>query len=182
MPVKVKTVPGGKLSDCAYISGIMFRKTVTHKRMAKQIDNPRILLLSGGIEFTRTENRIASLETLFEQEEKYMEILVAKILKLKPDVSMIVFLISFQMIQGSQSLWSNQFSGFVGRTFRKPTWTRALVESWRCFDSACKVESSQSHCSSNWRDRYFKYGSLHEPVWARRAGQVPSLPTSHLSR
>jgi len=65
----------------------MFRKTVSHKRMAKQIDNPRILLLSGGIEFTRTENRIASLETLFEQEEKYMEILVSKILKLKPDVS-----------------------------------------------------------------------------------------------
>lgn len=87
--MKVKTVPGGNYRDCAYLSGIMFRKTVVNKRMAKQIDNPRILLLSGGIEFTRTENRIASLETLFEQEEKYMEILVAKILKLKPDVLLV---------------------------------------------------------------------------------------------
>ena len=42
--------------------------------------------MSGGIEFTRTENRIASLDTLLEQEDKYIEILVGKILKVKPDV------------------------------------------------------------------------------------------------
>ena len=45
-------------------------------------------LLSGGIEFTRTA-RIASLDTLLEQEEKYIEILVGKILKLEPDVLMV---------------------------------------------------------------------------------------------
>ena len=82
-------IPGGSYQDCAYISGILFRQTVSHKRMAKKVDNPRIMLLSGGIEFTRTENRIASLETLMEQEGKYMEILVGKILKLKPDVLMV---------------------------------------------------------------------------------------------
>ena len=91
--VKVKTIPGGSYTDCAYLSGVLFRKTVSHKKMAKELDNPRILLLSGGIEFftTRsTENRIASLETLFEQEDKYMEILVGKIiLKLKPDVLLV---------------------------------------------------------------------------------------------
>ena len=54
--------------------------------MAKEIHNPKIMLLSGGIEFTRTENRIASLHTLLEQEGKYMELLVGRILKLKPDV------------------------------------------------------------------------------------------------
>eukprot|EP00957_Ditylum_brightwellii_P188179 14325941-Ditylum_brightwellii.AAC.2 len=52
-------------------------------------NNPRIMLLSGGIEFTRTENRIASLDTLLEQEEKYMEILVTKIIKLRPDVLLV---------------------------------------------------------------------------------------------
>ena len=62
--------------------------------MAKEISNPRIMLLSGGIEFTRTENRIASLDTLLEQESKYMEILVGKILKLKPDVLMVGRLVS----------------------------------------------------------------------------------------
>lgn len=84
-----KVIPGGSYQDCAYISGILFRKTVSHKRMAKEIVNPSIMLLSGGIEFTRTENRIASLETLMEQEGKYIEILVGKILKVKPDILMV---------------------------------------------------------------------------------------------
>jgi TCP-1/cpn60 chaperonin family/FYVE zinc finger len=87
--VKVKVIPGGSYRDCAYISGVLFRKTVSHKRMAREVVNPRIMLLSGGIEFTRTENRIASLETLFEQEDKYMEIMVGKILKLQPDVLLV---------------------------------------------------------------------------------------------
>ena len=87
--VKIKVIPGGSYDDCAYLSGILFRKTVSHKQMAREINRPRIMLLSGGIEFTRTENRIASLDTLLEQEGKYTEILVRKILKLKPDVLMV---------------------------------------------------------------------------------------------
>jgi 1-phosphatidylinositol-3-phosphate 5-kinase len=87
--VKIKVIPGGSFRDCAYLSGVLFRKTVSHKKMAREILNPTLMLLSGGIEFTRTENRIASLETLFEQEEKYTEILVGKILKLKPDILLV---------------------------------------------------------------------------------------------
>ena len=82
-------IPGGSYKDCAYISGVLFRKTVSHKSMAREINNPRIMLLSGGIEFTRTENRIASFETLMEQEGKYMEILVGRIIKLKPDILLV---------------------------------------------------------------------------------------------
>lgn len=84
--VKIKVIPGGNVDDCSYLSGVMFRKTVSHKRMVREVDNPRIMLLSGGIEFTRTENWIASLETLFEQEDRYMEILVGKILQYQPDL------------------------------------------------------------------------------------------------
>eukprot|EP00339_Tiarina_fusa_P028493 CAMPEP_0117058044 /NCGR_PEP_ID=MMETSP0472-20121206/40327_1 /TAXON_ID=693140 ORGANISM="Tiarina fusus, Strain LIS" /NCGR_SAMPLE_ID=MMETSP0472 /ASSEMBLY_ACC=CAM_ASM_000603 /LENGTH=131 /DNA_ID=CAMNT_0004775225 /DNA_START=1 /DNA_END=392 /DNA_ORIENTATION=+ len=87
--VKIKVIPGGSYRDCAYISGVLFRKTVSHKSMAREITNPRIMLLSGGIEFTRTENRIASFETLMEQEGKYMEILVGRIVKLKPDILLV---------------------------------------------------------------------------------------------
>ncbi len=82
-------IPGGSVRDCAYLSGVMFRKTVSHKRMAKELSRPRLLLLSGGIEFTRTENRIASLETLLEQEDVYTEILVSKILKLQPQLVLV---------------------------------------------------------------------------------------------
>ena len=87
--VKLKTIPGGAVQDCAYLSGVVFRKQVAHKKMAREVRNPKLLLLSGGIEFTRTENRIASLETLLEQEEKYMEIMVGKILKLQPDLVLV---------------------------------------------------------------------------------------------
>jgi 1-phosphatidylinositol-3-phosphate 5-kinase len=54
--------------------------------MARKIDNPRIMLLSGGIDYTRSEHKIASLNTLLEQEAKYLQILVAKITRIKPDI------------------------------------------------------------------------------------------------
>jgi hypothetical protein len=58
--------------------------------MAKEVLNSQIMLLSGGIEFHRMENCIASpLCTSLEQEEKNMEILVGKILKVKPDVLLV---------------------------------------------------------------------------------------------
>lgn len=54
--------------------------------MSRGISNARIMLLSGGIDYTRAEHKIASLNTLLEQEAKYLQILVAKITKIKPDV------------------------------------------------------------------------------------------------
>ena len=89
--VKLKIIPGGSVNENAYIDGIVFRKNVSHKKMA--IENykavPRILLLTGGIEFQRTDNRLSSMDTLIEQEDKYMEILVEKIMSLKPDIVLV---------------------------------------------------------------------------------------------
>eukprot|EP00804_Cyclotella_cryptica_P008084 CCRYP_004583-RD/>CCRYP_004583-RD protein AED:0.04 eAED:0.04 QI:1013/1/1/1/0.87/0.66/9/209/1984 len=85
---KVKVISGGLLEDYAYISGVAFHNNVTDKKMSKVINNAKIMLLSGGIEFTRTENRV-SLDALLEQEERYMEILVTKIFKLKPNVLLV---------------------------------------------------------------------------------------------
>lgn len=64
------------MSECAYVDGLVFRKNLAHKRMATELRQPRIMLLSGGIEFQRTESRITSLETLVDQEARYMQILV----------------------------------------------------------------------------------------------------------
>ncbi len=82
-------IPGGKLSDSAFLSGVVFHKNVSHKSMAKEILNPRIMLLANGIEYTRTENRILTLDTLMEQEARYFEILVTKITKMNPDILMV---------------------------------------------------------------------------------------------
>ena len=84
---KVKVISGGSVDDYAYISGVAFHNNVTDKKMSKVINNAKIMLLSGGIEFTRTGR--VSLDALLEQEERYMEILVTKIFKLKPNVLLV---------------------------------------------------------------------------------------------
>lgn len=87
---KLKVIPGGSLQECAYLSGVVFRKSVAHKHMAHIVELPRIMLLNGGIEFTRNnEHRIASFDTLLEQEDKYTEILVGKIIKVQPTVLLV---------------------------------------------------------------------------------------------
>jgi 1-phosphatidylinositol-3-phosphate 5-kinase len=78
------------MDECTYIDGVVFRKNVSHKKAVVHYENmkknPRILLLSGGIEFQRTDARLSSMETLIEQEDRYMEILVEKIMSLKPGI------------------------------------------------------------------------------------------------
>ena len=55
---QIKVIPLGSLKDAVYISGVVFHKNVSHKSMARKIDNPRIMLLSGGIDYTRSEHKI----------------------------------------------------------------------------------------------------------------------------
>lgn len=87
--VKVKTIPGGTLEENVFVDGIVFRKNVCHKKMATEKFRPRILLLGGGIEFQREDQRLASLDTLIEQEDKYTELLVDKLMSLKPDLILV---------------------------------------------------------------------------------------------
>lgn len=86
--VKVKIIPGGSVEENLYVDGIVLRKNVSNKLMTSRgvINKPRVLLLAGGIEFQRHETKFSSLDTLIEQETKYIEILVEKILSLQPDV------------------------------------------------------------------------------------------------
>ena len=83
--------PGGSRSDTIYIDGVVFRKNVSHKKMFGDGSRhqPRILLLSGGIEFHRTDTKLSSMDTLIEQEDKYMEILVEKIMSLRPEIILV---------------------------------------------------------------------------------------------
>ena len=54
--------------------------------MRKSACSPRILLLSGGVDFQRTHSKLATFTTLLEQEQKYTEIIVEKIIRLQPDL------------------------------------------------------------------------------------------------
>lgn len=71
-----------------WLAGTICRKQLSHKQMARQIANPRILLFACGISYDRSSGtgKFSSLDTLLEQEKSYMRILVDKITALEPDV------------------------------------------------------------------------------------------------
>ncbi|CAN0325176.1 unnamed protein product, partial [Scytosiphon promiscuus] len=77
--VKMKLIPGGSRDECRYVDGIVFRKNVTHKTMPRFIERPRLLILSGGIEFQRSERMIACLDTLVEAEKRYIEVTLPRL-------------------------------------------------------------------------------------------------------
>jgi len=41
---KVEKIPGGELSECRVLNGVMFNKDVTHPKMSRSITNPRIMV------------------------------------------------------------------------------------------------------------------------------------------
>jgi len=59
-------IPGGELSDSRVINGVMFNKDVTHSKMRRRIENPRILLLDCPLEYKKGESQ-ANVE--IQQEE-----------------------------------------------------------------------------------------------------------------
>ncbi|ETP47092.1 hypothetical protein, variant 8 [Phytophthora nicotianae P10297] len=71
-----------------WLAGTVCHKHLSHKQMARQVANPRILLFACGISYDRSNGtgRMSSLDTLLEQEKSYMAILVDKISALEPDV------------------------------------------------------------------------------------------------
>uniref|UniRef100_M4BZJ9 FYVE-type domain-containing protein n=1 Tax=Hyaloperonospora arabidopsidis (strain Emoy2) TaxID=559515 RepID=M4BZJ9_HYAAE len=74
--------------DFKWLAGTVCHKHLSHKQMAREVTNPRILLFSCGISYDRSNSagRMSSLDTLLEQEKGYMAILVEKISALEPDV------------------------------------------------------------------------------------------------
>ena len=90
---KVEKIPGGELSDCRVLRGVMFNKDVTHAKMRRRIENPRILLLDCPLEYKKSESQAQvecsneeDWELLLRQEEDWIKATVEQILKFKPDV------------------------------------------------------------------------------------------------
>jgi T-complex protein 1 subunit gamma len=38
--VRIEKIPGGELSECRVLNGVMFNKDVTHSKMRRRIENP----------------------------------------------------------------------------------------------------------------------------------------------
>ena len=91
--VRVEKIPGGEESDCRVMSGIMLNKDVTHSKMRRKIERPRILLLDCSLEYKKGESQ-TSVEIVNEEdwnkllklEEDYVRSICDDIIRIKPDV------------------------------------------------------------------------------------------------
>merc|ERR1719267_359627 len=91
--IKTEKIPGGEFEDCRVLKGVMFNKDVTHSKMRRRIEKPRILLLDCPLEYKKTESN-AQVEltkeedwnAILEQEEQYIQNLCAQIVAFTPDI------------------------------------------------------------------------------------------------
>merc|ERR1719339_482647 len=90
---KVEKIPGGTIEDSSVLKGVMFNKDVTHPKMKRKIENPRILLLDCNLEYKKGESQTnieimkeEDFSKILEQEEAYIKKICDEITAFKPDL------------------------------------------------------------------------------------------------
>lgn len=90
---KVERIPGGSIEESCVLRGVMLNKDVTHPKMKRKIEKPRIVLLDCNLEYKKGESqtnveilREEDFTKILEIEEQYIQQICADIIKLKPDV------------------------------------------------------------------------------------------------
>ena len=51
-------IPGGSLEESEVLKGVMVNKDVTHAKMRRRIENPRIILLDCPLEYKKGESMV----------------------------------------------------------------------------------------------------------------------------
>ncbi|XP_028781474.1 putative 1-phosphatidylinositol-3-phosphate 5-kinase FAB1C [Neltuma alba] len=87
--VKVKCIATGSPTESTLIKGVVCTKNIKHKRMTSQYTKPRLLLLGGALEFQKVPNQLASFDTLLQQENDHLKIIISKIEALRPNVLLV---------------------------------------------------------------------------------------------
>ncbi|XP_023172094.1 T-complex protein 1 subunit gamma [Drosophila hydei] len=90
---KVEKIPGGAIEDSCVLRGVMLNKDVTHPKMRRYIENPRIVLLDCSLEYKKGESQ-TNVEIIGEQdftrmlqiEEEFVQRVCADIIAVKPDL------------------------------------------------------------------------------------------------
>ena len=90
---KVEKIPGGELSECVVLDGVVLNKDVIHPQMRRKIENPRIVLLDSTLEYKKGESQTnceftkeSDFTAALEQEKKEVKKLCEQIIKVKPDL------------------------------------------------------------------------------------------------
>ncbi|CAO3636743.1 unnamed protein product [Cunninghamella echinulata] len=90
---RVEKIPGGEIEQSEVLDGIILNKDVTHPKMRRRIENPRIILLDCPLEYKKGESQTnieITKETdwnrILEIEEEQIKSMCEKIIELKPDL------------------------------------------------------------------------------------------------
>ena len=87
--VKVKKLADDAAPTASAVEqGVVFSKNLTHRAMPRAKARPRVLLLSGALEYQKKEH-LLTLDTIIPKEPEYMRDSVKKALRFKPDVILV---------------------------------------------------------------------------------------------
>ncbi|KAH8677477.1 T-complex protein 1 subunit gamma [Xylariales sp. PMI_506] len=90
---RVEKVPGGEIEDSRVLDGVMLNKDITHPKMRRRIENPRIVLLDCPLEYKKGESQ-TNIEITKEEdwnrilqiEEEQVKAMCDAVLALNPDL------------------------------------------------------------------------------------------------
>jgi T-complex protein 1 subunit gamma len=90
---RVEKIPGGEIEDSCVLDGVMLNKDITHPKMRRRIENPRIILLDCPLEYKKGESQTnieitkeEDWKRILEIEEEQVKAMCDSILALKPDL------------------------------------------------------------------------------------------------
>lgn len=90
---RIEKIPGGEIEDSEVLDGVMVNKDITHPKMRRRIENPRVLLLDCTLEYKKGESQ-TNIEVSKEEdwnrilqiEEEQVKAMCDAIVALKPDL------------------------------------------------------------------------------------------------
>ncbi|KAJ5684059.1 T-complex protein 1 subunit gamma [Penicillium maclennaniae] len=90
---RIEKIPGGQIEDSEVIDGVMVNKDITHPKMRRRIENPRIMLLDCPLEYKKGESQ-TNIEVskeddwnrILQIEEEQVKHMCEAIVAFKPDV------------------------------------------------------------------------------------------------
>jgi T-complex protein 1 subunit gamma len=90
---RVEKIPGGEIEQSRVLDGVMVNKDITHPKMRRRIENPRIVLLDCPLEYKKGESQ-TNIEISKEEdwnrilqiEEEQVKRMCEAILAVKPDL------------------------------------------------------------------------------------------------
>ena len=90
---RVEKIQGGEIESSRVLDGVMVNKDITHPKMRRRIENPRIMLLDCPLEYKKGESQTnieitkeEDWNRILEIEEEQIKQMCDKIVEFKPDL------------------------------------------------------------------------------------------------